>query len=73
MSRHQFLGNIDLNLTTSLLTNYNVPTKLPNGVKLHKIKHEDDLILIELGTLLTSNECDEIVNNINEKRFEKND
>ncbi len=42
---------MDLNVTTSLLTNYNVPTKLPNDVKLHKIKHQDDLILIELGTL----------------------
>ena len=70
MSRHQFLGNIDLSITTSLLTNYNVPTKIPDGIKLNKIKHQDDLMLIELGSLLTSNECDEILSNIKGKKFE---
>ncbi|CAF2855001.1 unnamed protein product [Rotaria sp. Silwood2] len=70
MSRHHFLGSTDLAITTSLLTNYNVPTKIPDGFKLNKIKHQDDLVLIELGTLLTSNECDEILANINEETFE---
>jgi hypothetical protein len=70
MERHQFLGSTDLGIVTSLLTNYNVPTKLPDGIKLNKIKHQDDFILIELGTLLTSNECDEIVRNIKQENFE---
>jgi hypothetical protein len=70
MSRHQFLGSIDLSSTTSLLKNYNIPTKIPDGIKLNKIKRQDDFVLIELGTLLTANECDEILTNINQKKFE---
>jgi hypothetical protein len=71
MSRHKFLGSTDLGTVRSLLKSYNVPTKIPNRVKLHKIKQQDDFVLIELGTLLTSDECDEIVDNISKKKFEK--
>ncbi len=70
MNRNHFLGNIDLGITHSLLKNYSVPTKLPDGVKLNKIKQQDDLILIELGTLLSINECDEILMNLNEQDFQ---
>ncbi|UJR12472.1 hypothetical protein I4U23_016647 [Adineta vaga] len=70
MNRQRFLGSTDLRIVHSLLSNYNVPTKIPNGIKLHRIKCQDDLILIELGTLLTSDECDEIISNINDKNFE---
>lgn len=71
VSRNQFLGTMDLSITTSLLTNYNVPTKIPDGIKLNKIKCQDDLILIELGSLLTPDECDEIIGNIQQEHFEK--
>ncbi|CAF0957575.1 unnamed protein product [Rotaria sordida] len=71
MNRHQFLGSTDLGISSSLLINYNVPTKIPDGIKLNRIKHQNDLILIELGTLLTSNECDEILSNIRQKTFEQ--
>jgi hypothetical protein len=70
MDRHRFLGSTDLGIVTSLLTNYNVPTKICNGIKLNKIKQQNDLILIDLGTLLTSDECDEIVSNIKQETFE---
>ena len=70
MNRHQYLGSRDLRIVKSLLSNYNVPTKIPNANKLNKIKCEDDLILIELGTLLTCDECDEILHNINDETFE---
>ncbi|CAF4633505.1 unnamed protein product [Rotaria socialis] len=50
MNRNYFLGNIDLSITYSLLTNYSVPTKLQNGAELNKIKQQSDLILIGLGT-----------------------
>ena len=70
MTRHQFLGSKDLSITSSLLTNYNVPTKITDGIKLNQIKQQDDFVLIELGTLLTSNECDEILTNINQEEFE---
>jgi len=70
MFRHQFLGSTDLSITTSLLTNYDVPTKIPDGIKLNKIKHQDDFLLIELGTWLTSNECEEIATSINQEKFE---
>ncbi|CAF1367586.1 unnamed protein product, partial [Didymodactylos carnosus] len=70
MDRHRFLGSTDLSIVTSLLSSYNVPTKISDGIKLNKIKQQDDLILIELGTLLTSNECDEILTKINEETFE---
>lgn len=70
MSRRQFLGNIDRSIKASLLTYYNVPTKIPDGIKLHKIKRQGDFVLIELGTLLTPNECDEIVTNIHGEVFE---
>jgi hypothetical protein len=56
MDRHHFLGSTDLGVVTTLLSNYNVPTKIPDGIKLNQIKYQDDLILIELGTLLTSND-----------------
>jgi hypothetical protein len=71
MNRHRFLGSTDLGVVSSLLTNYNVPTKISDGIKLNKIKHQDDLILIELGTLLTPNECDEIISNIRQETFEQ--
>ncbi|CAF2796191.1 unnamed protein product [Rotaria sp. Silwood2] len=70
MNQNHFLGNIDLSVVHSLLTNYSVPTRLPNGIKLNKIKQQDDLILIELGSLLDTNECDEILTNINQQKFE---
>jgi hypothetical protein len=70
MFRHQFLGKTDLSVTTSLLTTYYVPTKIPDGIKLNKIKHQDDFLLIELGTWLTSNECEEIATSINQEKFE---
>jgi hypothetical protein len=70
MFRHQFLGSTDLSTTASLLTSYNVPTKISNGVKLNRIKQQDDFILIELGTLLTPDECDEILTNIQPEIFE---
>ena len=71
MDRHRFLGTTDLNIVRSLLTNYNVPTKIPEGIKLNKVKRQDDLVLIELGTLLTPNECDELLSNIREETFEE--
>ncbi|CAF3694610.1 unnamed protein product [Rotaria sp. Silwood1] len=71
MNRHQFLGSTDLGISSSLLINYNVPTKIPDGIKLNRIKHQNDLILIELGTLLTSDECDEILSNIRQQTFEQ--
>ena len=71
MSRRRFLGSTDISTVCSLLNNYNVPTKIPNCVHLHQIKQQDDLVLIELGTLLTGDECDAIVNNLETKEFEK--
>ena len=70
MSRHKFLGSTDLCNVSSLLNNYNVPTKIPNCVKIHKIRQQHDLALLELGTLLTSDECDEIIRNTTEDEFE---
>lgn len=70
MDRHRFLGTTDLSIVRPLLTNYNVPTRIPGGIKLNKVKHHDDLTLIELGTLLTPNECDELLSNIREEMFE---
>ncbi|CAF0903761.1 unnamed protein product [Adineta ricciae] len=70
MSRQHFLGTTDLSVTTSLLTNYNVPTKIPNRTQLNSIKQQDDLILIELGTLLTHDECDDILSNMNQQTME---
>ncbi|CAF1378014.1 unnamed protein product, partial [Rotaria sordida] len=70
MNRNKFLGTTDLTIVASLLSNYNVPTKVPNGIKLNKVKCQDDLILIELGTLLTSDECDEILSNVSQETFE---
>jgi hypothetical protein len=57
MDRHKFLGSTDLGICSSLLTDYLVPTKLPDSVQLNKIKPEGDLMLIELGSLLSSYEC----------------
>ncbi|CAF3630384.1 unnamed protein product [Rotaria sp. Silwood1] len=71
MNRNHFLGNIDLSIVHSLLTNYSVPTKIPNCIKLNKIKQQDDLVLIELGSLLTTKKCDEILMNIDEEKFQK--
>ncbi len=71
MNRYHFLGSTDLSIASSLLINYNVPTKIHDEIKLNRIKHQDDLILIELGTLLTSNECGEIIYNIRQETFEQ--
>ncbi|CAF0940516.1 unnamed protein product [Adineta steineri] len=70
MSHEQFLGSIDLGYTTSLLTNYDTSTAIADGNKFNIIKHQDDLMLIEVGALLTSDECDEIVTNLDKKEFE---
>lgn len=71
MSRDKFLGSSDWSTVHSLLKSYNVPSKIPDCVKLHKIKQQNDYVLIELGTLLTSDECDEIVKNLSKKYFEE--
>jgi len=39
MSRPQFLGNTDVGITTSLLSNYNIAAKLADSIELNKIKH----------------------------------
>lgn len=70
MNRNHFLGNIDLGIVHPLLKSYSVPTKIPNCIKLNKIKQQNDLILIELGSLLTSNECDEILMSIQDENFQ---
>jgi hypothetical protein len=70
MSRHKFLESTDLGTASSLLKKNNVPTKITDCVKLHKIKEQDAFVLIDLGTLLTSDECDEIINNISKENFE---
>ncbi|UJR16991.1 hypothetical protein I4U23_003889 [Adineta vaga] len=70
MSRHHFLGTTDVGITTSLLTSYNVPTKIPNGIQLNKMKQQDDMVLIELGTLLTSDECDDILSHVHHQAYE---
>lgn len=70
MSREKFLGATDLSTVKSLLKTYDVPTRIPDCVKLHRVKQQDDLILIELGSLLTSNECDEIVEQFSGECFE---
>lgn len=71
MSRSQFLGTSDWRKVSSLLNSYDVPTKIPDCIKLHKIKQQDDYMLIELGTLLTPNECNEIIENLSRKNFEE--
>lgn len=38
MNRQRFLGTTDLTVVRPLLINYNVPTKIPNDIKLNKIK-----------------------------------
>ena len=70
MNRNCFLGNIDLGITHSLLSNYSVSTRLSDDIKFNKIKQQNDLILIELNALLSIDECDEILMNISQKRFE---
>ncbi|CAF4223160.1 unnamed protein product [Rotaria sp. Silwood2] len=70
MYRNRFLGTTDWNTVTSLLSDYSVPTKLTDGVVLNHVKQQDDLILIELGTLLSNQECDEILANISQEKFE---
>lgn len=70
MSRSQFLGTIDRSINASLLINYDASIQIPDGTELNQIKRQDDLILIELGTLLTANECDEILTNIHGEAFE---
>ncbi|UJR12040.1 hypothetical protein I4U23_016218 [Adineta vaga] len=70
MSRHQFLGNIDLGTTASLLTNYDTSTKINDNIKINTIKHQDDLMLIEVENFVSSNECDEIVTNMDREIFE---
>ncbi|CAF4217010.1 unnamed protein product, partial [Adineta steineri] len=57
MSHKQFLGSLDLGYTASLLTNYDTSTAIADGNKFNIIKHQDDLMLIEVGALLTSDEC----------------
>jgi hypothetical protein len=71
MSRHAFLGSLDLSITTPLLTNYDASsTGILKKIKVNEIKHQDDLILIEVENLLSSDECNEIVNDINQNKFE---
>ncbi|CAF0906569.1 unnamed protein product [Rotaria sordida] len=70
MYRNRFLGTTDWNTVTSLLSNYSIPIKLADGIVLNRVKEQDDLILIELGTLLSNHECDEILTNISKEKFE---
>ncbi|UJR22018.1 hypothetical protein I4U23_025085 [Adineta vaga] len=56
MSRQQFLGSIDLGITTSLLTNTTIPIQIDENIQINTIKHDENLILIELGHLLTPSE-----------------
>ncbi|UJR22021.1 hypothetical protein I4U23_025088 [Adineta vaga] len=70
MSRQQFLGSIDLGITTSLLTNTTIPILIDENIQINTIKHDENLILIELGHLLTPDECEQIVNNIRQQTFE---
>ena len=71
MEKHKFLGMTDLSVVTSLMTDYNVPTKIPNANYLHTITQQNDLLLLQLGSLLTSEECDDIVKHLEEKQFEE--
>ena len=70
MERNRFLGSTDLNVCRSLLTDYNLPNEIYNCVKLNQVKQQDNLVLIELGSLLTTDECDEIFHTIAGENFE---
>jgi hypothetical protein len=69
MNRNPFLGTINESITHALLDNYSVPTRLSDGIKLKKVKRQDDLLLIELGSVFSRNECDEILANIEKVEF----
>ncbi|UJR07194.1 hypothetical protein I4U23_011482 [Adineta vaga] len=47
MLRHKFLRNIGLGTTASLLTNYDVPTKINDDVKINIVKHQYDFSLMK--------------------------
>ncbi|CAF1553652.1 unnamed protein product [Adineta ricciae] len=71
MSHQEFLGNIDLSVSASLLKNYRVEsTQTDADTRFRTIKHDNDLVLIELGHLLTPEECNEIVHNTRHQKFE---
>ena len=71
MDKHKFLGVSDLSVVTSLMTDYKVPTRIPNATYLRTITQQDDLLLLQLGALLTPEECDDIVEHLEDKEFEE--
>ena len=71
MFRHKFLGSTDISTECQLLKTYDVQTKIPRCIKQHEIKQQNDLMLIDLGTLLTPVECNQIIKKIKTKQFER--